>query len=304
MLSAVPDPVEYAGREAVAPLCAAASACWGDRATLHPGNVWWSASPHHGSVVGLAGGGVARRLRACRWPRRGWRGRRTPRCSRRTRIPGGAAPRGGGPLGGRARRPGPDHGRARPRPGDGGGVEASGCSARPAHRSSWLRDTHDLVVVRDPAPPPGHLVRPVADTVVDRAARVRAPRRILVDGDHPSGYDVRQLRPAEGVAALPPGAGRRGRGAGRPPARERAGLVGPADQGRPGRAGRGAPGCPWSRPGPRGRARRAVGPACRGRRAGRGVAAWATRRYPGPARLYAACGFVAGPRTVTMRRRR
>jgi hypothetical protein len=301
MLNGMRGPSEYAGSEAVSPLCEAATACWGDRATLHPGNVRWSALPHHGSLadwraavwrdaVGtpvaaawLAGPSRATVLASHAHP------------SRATLLE--AAAHWAAAHGDRALTTDVlDPDRAVVAAWKGAGL---GTIATPAFR---LRTTHSLVGVLDPAPPPGHLVRPVAATVVDRAARVELHVDAWSTSDHPSRFDADSYavlrrsphyRPELDIVVEGPD--------GRLVAsalvwwdeQTKVGLVEPVGV-RPDARGHGLGrvavlGALW--------ALRAEG--------GGEAVVWprGDAAYAEPARLFGACGFVTGPRTVTMGRR-
>jgi GNAT superfamily N-acetyltransferase len=163
------------------------------------------------------------------------------------------------------------------------------------------RDTHGLVGVRDPAPPPGHLVRPVDTTVVDRDARVDLHVAAWSTSDHPSGFDATSYarlrrspyyRPELDIVVEGPDGRLLSSALVWWDAETKVGLVEPVGV-RPDARGLGLGrvavlGALW--------ALRAEG--------GREAVVWprGDAADAGPARLFAACGFVAGPRTVAMRR--
>jgi GNAT superfamily N-acetyltransferase len=301
MLGSVEGPVEYAGSEVVAPLCEAATASWSDRATLHPGTVSWSASPHHGSLADW---------RAAVWHdafglpvAAAW----LAGPSRATILATSAHPHRDKLLQ-HAATWAADHG-DRALTSDVLDTDRAVVAAwkREGLRASedavfWRRDTHGLVAIGDPAPPPGHLVRPVATTVVDRDARVELHVAAWSTSDHPSGFDATSYarlrrspsyRPELDIVVEGP----RGRLLASAlvwwDQETKVGLVEPVGV-RPDARGHGLGrvavlGALW--------ALRAEG--------GGEAVVWprGDAAYDGPARLFAACGFTAGPRTVTMRRR-
>ena len=301
MLGAVQDPVEYAGSAAIAPVCEAATACWGDRAPLHPGYVWWSASPHHGSVADWRAAVWCDALGlpvAAAW---------VEGPSRATVIAAHAHPRRAKLLEAAAHWAAAhgdrslstdvlDPDRAMVSAWKRAGVRVVDAPV------FWLRETHDLVGIRDPAPPPGHVVRPVASTVVDRSARVRLHAAAWSTSDHPSGFDVSayaQLRrspyyrPELDIVVEGPGRRLLASALVWWDEETKVGLVEPVGV-HPDARGLGLGrvavlGALW--------ALRAEG--------GSQAVAWprGDREDDAPARLFAACGFVPGPRTVTLRHR-
>ncbi|MFN8195962.1 MAG: GNAT family N-acetyltransferase [Nocardioidaceae bacterium] len=292
--------IEYAGAEVIAPLCEAASACWGERSVLHPGLVWWSASPHHGNVddwraaVWSDGAGTPV---AAAW----LEGRSTatvvaahPHAQRPQLLVDAAA---------WARRHGDRSLSTDVLESDREVVAAwSRARLREADRPEFMvRQTHTLRGLPDPAPPPGHVVRPVGSSSVELDARVKLHVAAWTTSQHRSGFDevsyamLRRspyYRPQLDVVV----AGPDGRllataliwwdpGSG-------TGLVEPVGV-RPDARGKGL-------------ARVAVIGALWALRAEGAQQAVVWPRgdagYPGPRRLYEACGFVTQGRTVTMRR--
>ncbi len=180
---------EFRGRAAIAPLCRAASACWGDRSTLHPGNIWWSALPRHGTVDD--------------WLVAIWSDSAGPLAAawlegphRATILAAPAHPKRDKMLGDAAHwavKHGDRHElRTDVLEADRavvGAWERWGMRLRPSP-AYLLRDLRDLSDLGDPAPLPGYRVRPVRDTVVDQDARVELHVASWSTTIHLSDFDV------------------------------------------------------------------------------------------------------------------
>lgn len=180
---------KYAGSAVIGPLCEAASACWGERAALHPGNVWWSASPHHGRVQD--------------WRAAVWSDDMGPVAAawlegpaRATVIAAHGHPQREKLLK-TAARWAVKHGDRRALTADVLDDDRSLVAAwedaglRPRQTPAFFqRDTRALTDLGDPAPYPGYRVRPMGSSAIELAERVELHVAAWTTTVHRSAFDL------------------------------------------------------------------------------------------------------------------